>query len=211
MPNHLPPEPRVPPDGLVLARELLAGQDLAEALVRRLALRTVLGQVLSTRSTSTPGERAQAAALCTAWRSGALARLTAAWIWSGDPLVAPDVLEVGSVLPTVRLSAIAVVRSGCLPTVAVRCSGDTRVRRIGGVAVTDPTSTASECARLLPRARARRALLALDRSGRQPLEQVRATVSGQVGARGRLAALELVGELLAARAGQAGRSPGVAA
>lgn len=185
-----------PPAPLVLAEELLGAPAEVLRLVVRDRLRHVVGQVLSTEEVLTPADRARAAALATTWRTGALSRATAAWVWCGHHLPAPQVVEVGTVSLLAPMSDLEVVSTSTLKTRTVRCSSATTVLRVGGVAVTDPASTASECARLLPRRQARACLLALHRSGRFPLEQVLQLVEGDRGARGRRSGLALVEQLL---------------
>lgn len=193
----MPPATRapMPPRPLVLREELLAGPSLV-VLTNEAGLHHVIGQVLSTCPVG-PASRAQAAALATTWRSGALCRETAAWVWAGAVLEPPEVVEVGTDGSAVLLTALGVVPSSCLRTRSVRCAAGTSVLRIGGVAVTDPASTASECARLLPPGDARNCLLALDASGRVPLTTTRDLLDADTGARGRRRGLALVEELLA--------------
>lgn len=187
----------LPPAPLVLAEELLTGPpDAVELLSGRLG--HVIGQVLSTRPVEalTPADRARAAALATSWRTGALSRATATWVWSGSYLAAPDVVDVGTVVLPSPLSDLEVVGTSTLRTQTVRCSGVTAVVRVGGVAVTDPGSTASECARLLPPAQARACLVALHRSGRVPLQHAVELLRQDSGSRGRRAGLALAEQLL---------------
>lgn len=187
-----------PPAPLVLAEELLSGPGLVLGVVADGWLRRVVGQVLSTREIDalTPADRARAAALATSWRTGALSRATAAWVWCGPHLPAPEVVDVGAVSLPAPLSDLQVVTTSTLRTRAVRCSSGTTVLRVGGVAVTDPASTASECARLLPPALAGACLLALHRSGRIPLHRAVELLRREPGARGRRAGLALAEQLL---------------
>ena len=190
--------PGSPPAPFVLAEELLCAPAQVAGLVAGGRLGRVVGQVLSVRDAGllTPGDRARAAALATSWRTGSLSRATAAWVWSGPYLPAPDVVDVGTVVLAAPLSDLVVVPTSTLRTRALRCSPSTTVVRVGGVAVTDPASTASECARLLPRATAATCLLALHRSGRASLQEVGAALTDDLGARGRRSGLALVEELL---------------
>lgn len=188
-----------PPPPLVLAEELLAGPGEVTRLAASGRLHHVVGQVLSTEEVLTPADRARAAALATSWRTGTLSRATAAWVWAGHLLPSPDVVDVGALAWCAPLSELGVVTTSTLPTRTVRCSSGTTVVRIGGVAVTDPDSTASECARLLPPASARVCLLALHHSGRCHLERTQHLLQADIGARGRRTALALVERLLTGR------------
>jgi hypothetical protein len=94
--------------------------------------------------------RARALALVTGLRGGVVVRLTAAWVWSGRPRLPPASVRVASAPGqplSVDRSATAVTQRDLVLSPTRWCADATWVT-IGGVAVTDPTTTAAQCLRL---------------------------------------------------------------
>ena len=133
----------------------------------------LIGAIATTAPPATVAERALAAALATTARSGWLTRQIAAWVWTGEALVRPDVVEVASDADVV-LTDHPVLPWATTATRQVRASPGTRVVRLAGVAVVDPATAAVECARLLTPDMAVACLRALTGSGRCQVAQVRA-------------------------------------
>ncbi|MFC5382462.1 hypothetical protein [Aquipuribacter nitratireducens] len=141
--------------------------------------------------------RARAVALGTALRDGVLVRVTAAWVWLGDPGLRPGPVRVapapGRPVTTGRVGSRHPARAPVLSPVRW-CSGGAWVR-VGGVAVTDPTTTAEECLRLERGERARLAVVGLLRSGLTDAAAVRTRLDAQRGHRGRTSALDRLDRL----------------
>ena len=132
----------------------------------------VVPGVVSARPVLRAGDRALAAALCCPAATGVLVRTTAAWVWTRDTSLAPARLDLATFpgappLPGPRPDG----RPHALPVRRVRPdlrAGWTSAR---GVPVTDPLTTAVDCARLPEVDVARRCVRALtDRCGVDPSE-----------------------------------------
>lgn len=135
----------------------------------------LVGDVHVTSTVVTAGHRALALALSTPAGHGVLVRATAAWVWTGDPGLLPRQADValppsGPAVPGRRPGP---GRLG-LPVHLARWSPGASWTVLAGVAVSDPETTASDCARLLPPARASRCLRSLARSPGFDVERTRA-------------------------------------
>ncbi len=131
----------------------------------------VLGDVLAVGPTVTAAHRAAALALLLPHRHGVVVRATAAWLWSGAPGLRPcrADLAVPPGAPPVPGPPPAAGRALPLRRTRWTASGWTL---LGGLAVTDPVTTAAECARLLPAPLARRCVLAVLATSRTSPEAV---------------------------------------
>ncbi len=177
-----------PPEPLVVLSRLALPDGPAGRLLGAAAPQPVLGAIGTTSPPTTVGERAVAAALSTTARSGWLARQVAAWIWTGQALVRPDVIEVASNARVV-LTDRQVLSWAAVATRTVRPTARSRVVQVAGVAVADPATTAVECARLLEAPMAVACLRALVQSGRCSVATARAMLGRTAPGRRRQQAL----------------------
>ena len=137
--------------------------------------RHVVGDVHAVATVVTATHRAAALALLLPHGHGVLVRSTAAWVWTGEASLRPGRVDLA--LPP-SPPAVPGQRPGpdrvALSVRRTRWGAGSRWTRLAGVAVTDPTTTASHCARLLPGPRARVCVESLVRTvGVDPAEVAR--------------------------------------
>jgi len=147
-----------PPDPLVLAHQLGLPPGSPVPAPR------LVGDVHVTVPVASPGHRALAVAMSTQAGHGVLVRATAAWVWTGDAALLPRRTDLalppeGPVLPGPRPAA----DRAALAVRLARWPPGSSWTVLAGVALTDPATTAGDCARLLPPALAARCLRALAR------------------------------------------------
>lgn len=152
---------RCPPAPFVLAGELcLPTRDPPRGAQH------VLGGVHVVAPEVTTGHRATAVALLLPRSHGVVVRATAAWVWSGEPTLRPSRIDLA--LPP-SAPGLPGHRPGpdreALPVRRTRWVDGSRWTRLAGVAVSDPTTTTAECARLLDLPMARRCVNAMVGSG----------------------------------------------
>lgn len=111
----------------------------------------VVGDVHAVAAVVTGTHRATALSLLLPGGHGVLVRSTAAWVWTGEPSLRPGRVDLA--LPP-SAPDVPGQRPGSdrvpLPVRRTRWGADATWTRLAGVAVTDPTTTAAQCARLLP-------------------------------------------------------------
>lgn len=115
---------------------------------------------------------------------GVLVRSTAAWVWTGEVSLRPTRVELA--LPP-SPPDVPGQRPGpdrvALPVRRTRWGAGARWTRLAGVAITDPTTTAAHCARLLPGPRARVCVESLVRAAGVDPDHVVRLLRGREGPR----------------------------
>lgn len=150
-----------PPHPFVLRGQLAAG---GSAVTGRWAqLHRVVGDVGSVVAVA-PGPagaraRAVALALCCPGATGLLARVTAAWVWTGSDELRPGRVDLvtGEGAPPLPGPRRSCPPAGITLRPVVPITPEHPVR-LGGVAVTGPEATAADCVRTLPLERAKACL-----------------------------------------------------
>ncbi len=134
----------------------------------------VIGDVLAIAPEVSVAHRAAALALVVRRRHGVVVRASAAWVWTGASSVRPSRVDLADPVPAPRLPGPTPAAYRSLPVRRTRWTEGATWGLVSGVGVTDPTTTAAQCARFLPAAAARRCVEALvDVAGVDPREVVR--------------------------------------